>query len=231
MAILIVEDIDRMRAFIEQGLRERGYEVESAVTAAEGEEFGLKRSYELILLDVMLPDGDGFEVCRNLRKKGVRTPILMLTALSSPSDIVSGLEAGADDYLCKPFEFAELVARIRALLRRGQTQETTLRFEDIEMDVVSRKVKRNGMPIQLNGRAFALLEFFLRNPNRVLSRSEISLNVWETEFDNESNVIDVFVSTLRKKIDRPFPRKLIQTVVMEGYMLSVPQSEPALLRT
>lgn len=226
MKVLLVEDNDKMCRFIEQGLSEQGYFVDVAPTGGEGERRGSAEPYDLIVLDVMLPDEDGMQVCRNLRRQQIETPILMLTALSTTADKVAGLDAGADDYLTKPFEFVELLARARALVRRGQAQEqTVLRYEDIEIDLLTRGAKRAGHSIRLTAKEFALLEYFIRNPNRILTRTEISEHVWDMNFDNESNVIDVYVSMLRRKIDRGFPRRLIHTVIGSGYMLS--QQDPS----
>lgn len=221
MQVLLVEDNTKMSRFIEQGLSEQGYAVDVAASAHDGQELAGAKPYDLIVLDVMLPDQDGVQLCRQLRRKQIDSPVLMLTALSSTTDKVAGLDAGADDYLTKPFEFVELLARARALLRRGQGQEqTVLRFEDVEVDLLSRKAKRAGQAIRLTAKEFALLEFFVRNPNRILSRTEISQQVWEMNFDNESNVIDVYVSMLRRKTDKGFPRKWIHTVIGSGYCLS-----------
>jgi two-component system copper resistance phosphate regulon response regulator CusR len=225
MNVLLVEDTEKMSRFIEEGLTDEGYKVDIAKTGKRGEELGCTNQYEVIILDIMLPDIDGVQVCRNLRKSGIQTPIVMLTALSGIADKVAGLDAGADDYLTKPFELVELMARVRAKMRRGQTQEvTTLRFEDIELDLLSRKAKRAGKEVRLTSREFTLLEYFVRHPNQVLNRTSISQTVWEMNFDNESNVIDVYVSMLRRKIDRGYPTKLIHTVVGEGYMLSTDPS-------
>jgi DNA-binding response OmpR family regulator len=172
----------------------------------------------------MLPDADGVQVCRNLRRRGVKTPILILTALSNTADKVTGLEAGADDYLTKPFEFEELLARVRALLRRGQAAEAAvLRFEDLEVDLSRRTVLRSGHKIKLTSKEFSLLEHLIRHPNRVLSRASISNQVWDMELDPESNVFEVYMSMLRRKVDKSFDRPLIHTVIGSGYMLS---SEP-----
>ncbi|MCG3130062.1 MAG: Transcriptional regulatory protein CusR [Phycisphaerae bacterium] len=226
MRILLIEDNPKMTAFIRQGLAEHGYAVDVAMTATEGETIATSQDYAAIILDIMLPEGDGVEVCRRLRHGGRATPVLLLTALSTTADKVRGLDAGADDYLTKPFEFEELLARIRALLRRGQAQEASfLRFHDLQMDLLSRVVKRDNRTIRLTSREFALLEVFMRNPNRVLSRTMIGQQVWEMDFVSDSNVIDVYVSMLRRKIDRDFPDKLIHTIIGAGYMLS--PSEPA----
>jgi DNA-binding response OmpR family regulator len=221
MKVLLVEDNEKMSRFIEQGLSEQGYSVDVAETGLDGESRGAAEPYDLIVLDVMLPDEDGMQVCRKLRGKQVETPILMLTALSTTADKVAGLDAGADDYLTKPFEFVELLARVRALMRRGQAQEaTTLRFEDIELDLLTRRAKRSGQAIRLTAKEFSLLEYFVRHPNRILTRTEISEHVWDMNFDHESNVIDVYVSMLRRKIDKMFEKRLIHTVIGSGYMLS-----------
>ena len=221
MRLLVIEDNPKMAGFIRQGLSEQGYIVEVAASGHDGEDKAAGQPYDAIVLDVMLPDQDGLQVCRNLRRRGIGTPILMLTALSTTTDKVSGLDAGADDYLTKPFEFEELVARLRALLRRGQAQESsTLRFEDIEMDLIARTVTRAQRPISLTAREFNLLECFLRNPNRVLSRTAIGQRVWDINFESETNVIAVYVSMLRRKLDTGFDKRLIHTVVGVGYILS-----------
>ena len=182
--------------------------------AAQGE-------YEAIILDLMLPDHDGVQICRELRRRGVSTPILMLTALSSTSDKVTGFEAGADDYLAKPFDLEELLARVHALLRRAQSSEAAvLRFADIEMNRVARTVTRAGQPVTLTSKEFALLEYFMRNPNRVLTRTNLGERVWDMNFEDESNVIEVYISRLRNKIDKGFDKPLIHTVIGTGYVLS-----------
>lgn len=221
MRLLVIEDNPKMAALIQKGLTEQGYAVDVAHSGHEGEFMATGEVYDAVILDLMLPDQDGLIVCRNLRRRGVHTPILMLTALSTTQDKVTGLDAGADDYLTKPFEFDELVARIRALLRRGQAREaSTLKFEDIEMDLLKRTVTRAGQKIKLTAKEFALLEYFLRNPNRVLSRTAIGEHVWDMNFEPESNVIDVYVSMLRRRIDKGYNRQLIHTMIGTGYMLS-----------
>jgi DNA-binding response OmpR family regulator len=221
MQVLVIEDNSKMASFIRQGLREQGYGVDVAPNARDGEDRAAREPYDGIILDLMLPDADGIEVCRNLRRRGVNTPILMLTALSTTADKVAGLDAGADDYLTKPFEFDELVARVRALLRRGQAQESiVLRFEDVELNLATRKVVRGGERVRLTPKEFALLEYFMRNPGRILSRAAIGGHVWDMNFDAESNVIDVYVSMLRRKIDKGFAKPLIHTVIGAGYVLS-----------
>lgn len=222
MRLLVVEDNPKMAEFIRQGLGEQSYVVDVAQTGQEGQELAVLRNYDAIVLDIMLPDQDGRTICRNLRQWGVRTPVLMLTALSTTTDKVAGLDAGADDYLAKPFEFVELVARLRALLRRGQAQEATvLKFDDLEINLLTRQATRAGTKIKLTAREFALLEVLMRNPNRVLTRTEIGERVWEMDFDSDSNVIDVYVSQLRRKVDRGFARPLIQTVIGSGYTLRI----------
>lgn len=221
MRLLVVEDNRKLAEYIRQGMAEHGYTVDIATTAADGEQLAAEQAYDLLILDLMLPDQNGVTVCRNLRRRGVATPILMLTALSSTSDKVTGFDAGGDDYLTKPFEFDELVARVRALLRRGRAAESAvLRFDDLEMDLVKRCVARGGQKIRLTAREFSLLEYFLRNVGRVLTRTMIGEHVWEMNFDSDSNVIDVYVSTLRRKIEGGFPRRLIHTVIGAGYVLN-----------
>jgi DNA-binding response OmpR family regulator len=221
MRLLVIEDQRKMASFIKRGLTESGYSVDLAETGSAGESLSAENDYDLIVLDVMLPDQSGLDTARHLRQDGYSGPILMLTALSSTKDKVHGLDAGADDYLTKPFAFDELTARVRALLRRqsSSVQSSLLAFQDLEMDLVSRKVTRSGAEITLTAKEFALLEYFMRNPNRPVSRTQISEHVWDVHFDSGSNVVDVYINMLRKKIDAPFPKKLIHTVVGVGYAL------------
>jgi len=192
--------------------------VEEALRNAAADRWGVEPER----IHVMLPEQDGIQTVKNLRRRKIATPVLMLTALSATPDRVAGLDAGADDYLGKPFEFDELLARIRALLRRGQAQEASkLTFDDIEMDLLSRKVVRAGQTIRLTTKEFSLLEYFLRHPNRLLTRTSIGEHVWDMNFDSDSNVIDVYVSMLRRKMDKGFNRRLIHTVIGSGYMLSL----------
>ena len=222
MRLLVIEDNPKMAGLIKKGLTEQGYAVDLAYNGHDGEFMAADGVYDAVILDLMLPDQDGLVVCRNLRRRGVHTPILMLTALSTTQDKITGLDAGADDYLPKPFEFDEIVARIRALLRRGQPRESsTLRFEDIEMDLLRRTVTRGGQKVKLTAKEFALLEYFMRSPNRVLSRTAIGEHVWDMNFEPDSNVIDVYVSMLRRRIDRGFGRPLIHTVIGRGGTCSV----------
>ncbi len=225
MRILLIEDNPKMVRFIRQGLIEQGHVVDVAETGHDGEERVCSEPYDLVILDVMLPDQDGIQTCRNIRRRGRKTPVLMLTALSTTGDKVQGLDAGADDYLTKPFEFDELIARIRALLRRGQAQEASLlKFGDLELDLLKRSVTRAGQKIKLTSKEFSLLEYFMRHPDRVLTRTVIGEHVWDINFDSDSNVIDVYVSMLRRKIDKGFSRRLIHTVVGTGYKMSLDDS-------
>ncbi|MGZ3689751.1 MAG: response regulator transcription factor [Bdellovibrionota bacterium] len=226
MRILIAEDQKKMAGFLKKGLTENGYTIDVTESGETAEVLAGENSYDLIVLDAMLVDQNGFDTARHLRRDGFSGPILMLTALSGTKDKVHGLDAGADDYLTKPFEFDELLARIRALLRRRSgagAQQTKLAFEDLEMDLVQRKVTRSGQEIQLTAKEFALLEYFLRNPKRPLSRTEICEHVWDIHFDHESNVVDVYMNMLRKKVDYPYPKKLLHTVIGAGYVLRAEQ--------
>ena len=219
MRILVIEDEVKMSGFIRKGLEEAGYVVEVAQSASAGLMLSANGEFDLVILDVMLPDGNGIDVARQLRNEDFKGFILMLTALGGTKDRVRGLDAGADDYLPKPFEFVELLARVRALLRRREGGVSSLQFEDLTMDLVRRKVTRGTEEVSLTQKEFSLLEYFLRNANRPLTRTEIGENVWDVHFDNESNVIDVYVRHLRKKIDEPFSYKLIHTLTGYGYVL------------
>lgn len=219
MRVLIIEDEKKTASFIRKGLQEAGYVVEAAESANAGLTLSANSEFDLIVLDVMLPDGNGMDVARQLRNEGFKGFILMLTALDSTRDKVRGLDSGADDYLSKPFEFDELLARIRALLRRKEGGRTRLNFEDLQMDLVQRRVQRAGQDIALTQKEFALLEYFLRNAGRPLTRTEIGENVWDVHFDNESNVIDVYIRHLRVKIDEPFPTRMLHTLTGYGYVL------------
>ena len=220
MRILVVEDQKKMATFIRKGLQEIGYSVDTAETGSAAESLIAANEYDAIVLDAMLPDQNGFDTTRHIRRDGCSTPILMLTALSGTKDKVNGLDAGADDYLTKPFEFVEFAARIRALLRRhSSTPSSKLSFADLEMDLIQRTAKRGEKSINATSKEFSLLEYFMRNPNRVLSRAAISEHVWDIDFDTQSNVIDVYVNMLRKKVDHGFEKKLIHTVVGAGYVL------------
>lgn len=217
--ILVVEDNPRMVSAIRYGLVQQGFSVDICESGAEGEELAAVEGYDVLVLDRMLPDRDGVEVCRNLRRRGIHTPVLLLTALSSIPDKVVGLDAGADDYLVKPFDFEELLARIRSLLRRGRASESArLSHGPVEIDLHRRKVRRDGEEIELSAKEFALLEFFVRHPDRVHDRMTIAQKVWDMHYEPASNVIEVYVSSLRKKLDRGRGRPLIHTVVGAGYL-------------
>lgn len=218
MKVLVIEDNPKMAAALAKGLRDHGFAADAVHTGFEGEEMSANGAYDAVVLDLMLPDRDGVEVCRNLRRRSVKTPILMLTALSSTEDKVSGLDAGADDYMVKPFEFDELLARLRALLRRGEASEgRSLRCDDLELDLYTRTATRGERKFELSNKEFALLEYLMRNPNRVLSRTQIGEKVWDMNFEPTSNVIDVYISALRKKIDHGEQRGLIHTIKNAGY--------------
>lgn len=218
MRVLVIEDNLKIAEVIRKGLVEHGMAAQAVRSGREGEELAAQTPFDLIILDLMLPDHDGVALCRNLRRRGARTPVLMLTALSGTDDKVHGLDAGADDYLTKPFEFDELMARVRALLRRGSSSESAvLRFDDVEMDLLRRQVSRAGKTVILKQKEFALLECFMRRPHRVLSRPTIGEHVWGVDFNPFSNAVDVHVSSLRQKIDKPFDKPLIHTVIGSGY--------------
>lgn len=220
MRILLVEDDRKVASFIRKGLVEEGHAVDVASEGETGLAMGLDRLHDIIILDVMLPGKPGFQVVRELRQAKVATPVLLLTARDGVEDKVQGLDAGADDYLTKPFAFAELLARVRALLRRGTAaQAPLLQVTDLTLDPAKRTVKRGGEVISLTNREFALLEYFMRNPGRVLTRTMIAEHVWDYSFDSNTNVIDVYVNYLRKKIDTGRERKLLHTVRGVGYVL------------
>lgn len=221
MRILLVEDEPKVASFIKKGLEEQTYEVDQAYDGTFGVKLALQNEYDLVILDIILPNMNGLDVCREIRKHNGGVCILMLTALGSTDDKIDGLDAGADDYLTKPFEFKELLARVRALSRRGSESMSSekLRIADLEMDVAKKTVHRAGKPISLTAREFSLLYYMLRNQGRVVSRVDITEQVWETSFETGSNVIDVYVNFLRKKIDKGHPTKLIHTLVGMGYVL------------
>ena len=221
MKILIVEDEPKTGEYLQQGLTEAGFVVDLARNGLDGLHLGTTEPYDLIILDVMLPDLDGWRLLQALREAGKQAPVLFLTARDSVDDRVKGLEIGADDYLVKPFAFAELLARVRTLLRRGATSsiETTLRVADLELDLMRRRATRAGQRIQLTAKEFALLELLIRHQSEVLPRSLIASQVWDMNFDSDSNVIDVAIRRLRGKIDDAFQPKLIHTVRGMGYMI------------
>jgi DNA-binding response OmpR family regulator len=220
MRILIVEDDRKVGAFLQKGLREEQYAVDVCRDGQEAVEWASISSYDVIVLDIMLPKKDGFTVCRELRQKGVLTPILMLTAKDSVEDKVSGLTEGADDYLTKPFSFEELLARIRALLRRTQDYKTkALRVGDLELDPIKRQATRAGKQISLSGKEYALLEYLMRNKGRVVTESMIVEHVWDMNYEGTSNIVNVYINYLRKKIDSESEVKLIRTIRGHGYTI------------
>lgn len=228
MRILVIEDNPKMASAIAQSLEEIGYAVDTTHTGYEGEALARSEPYDLVILDLMLPDRDGVDVCKGLRRQEINTPVLMLTALSGTPEKVRGLDAGADDYLAKPFEYDELLARVRSLLRRGTaTESTTLQVSDLELDLMKRVAHRGDEAIALSNKEFALLEYLMRNPDRVLSRTQIGEKVWDMNFDPESNVIDVYISALRKKIDNGREPRLIHTVIGVGYRFGEMAAESA----
>lgn len=223
MKILVVEDEAKMATFLKNGLQESGYFVDIAEDGIKAEECTAQTDYNLILMDVMLPKRSGMETAAVIRKNGFKGSILMLTALNTTKDKVLGLDAGADDYLTKPFSFDELNARIRALLRRGSgnpnIESTKLIYKSLELDLLKRTAKRDNIEISLTSKEFALLEYFIRHAEKSVGRAAIAENVWDINFDSESNVIDVYVNMLRKKLEAPFGRKIIHTLVGVGYVL------------
>jgi DNA-binding response OmpR family regulator len=220
MRILLVEDNRSLHNSLRRSLEEDGYAVDSCFDGEEGEAFALSVPYDLIILDVMLPHKDGFQLCEELRAKRVRTPILMLTARDAIEDRVEGLDRGADDYLVKPFALKELRARLRALLRRELPEKPNqLQISDLVLDPATHQVQRGGIPIRLTSREFALLEYMMRNPNWLLTRQMIETHVWDYDSVPGSNVIDVYIRRLRRKIDEPFEEKLLETVRGAGYRL------------
>jgi len=221
MRILVVEDEVKMAGLLKRGLEEEGYAVDTAPNGNEAVWLGTENPYDAIVLDLMLPDFDGFEVCRKLREAQRWAPVIMLTARDAVSNRIQGLDVGADDYLTKPFSFAELLARLRALMRRGQNERPALlRVGDLEMDPAGRRVARSGQAVDLSAKEFSLLEFFMRHPEEVLSRTRILEHVWDFAYDGDSNVVDVYVRYLREKIDRPFGRSSLVTVRGAGYRLA-----------
>jgi two-component system OmpR family response regulator len=220
MRVLVVEDEVKMAGLLKRGLEEEGYAVDTAADGREALWLGTENPYDAVILDLMLPDVDGFEVCRKLREAGRWSPVLMLTARDAVSDRVSGLDAGADDYLTKPFSFAELLARLRALLRRGGAERPAkLQVGDLSLDAATRRVARGDTPVDLTAKEFALLEYLMRHPGEVLSRTRLIEHVWDFAYEGDSNVVDVYVRYLREKIDRPFNRDSIETVRGSGYRL------------
>lgn len=223
LTILLVEDEQKIANTLKKGLTENGYQVDVAFDGLIGERLFLANQYDLIILDINLPGINGYELCRIIRNKNQQVPVIMLTALSTMNDKLEGFDAGSDDYLIKPFEFKELLVRIRALLKRTQHQHlptgNILRINDLEMNLDTKEVKRDNHVIVLTAKEFQLLEYMMRNKNRVVSRADIAVNVWDIDFDTKTNVIDVYVNYLRNKIDKQFPDKLIHTQIGMGYVL------------
>jgi len=219
MSILVIEDEKKTAAFLAKGLREAGFTVDVAFDGESGLKQALAKKFDLLIVDVMLPHKDGWEVVAQLRHDGIRTPILFLTARDSVRDRVKGLELGADDYLVKPFAFAELLARVRSVLRRApQKQAEHLRIADLEMDMRRHKATRSGVPLNLTPKEFLLLAHLVRSAGEVVSRTEIAQHVWDIGFQTDTNVVDVVVRRLRAKVDDPFKIKLIQTIRGVGYI-------------
>src|SRR4051812_2514145 len=220
MRVLLVEDDPQLATIIESGLREHSFEVIREATAPAAASRAVLGTFDVIILDVMLPGGDGFSLCQALRKRGIGTPVLMLTARDAVDDRVSGLDSGGDDYLTKPFAFRELVARVHALSRRRPTPlPEVVKVADLEVDIRGHRVKRAGKPIELTAKEFALLEFFARHSGQVVDRASITAHVWDENHDPFTNVLEVLVRRLRRKIDDDFPVKLIHTFRGAGYRL------------
>jgi DNA-binding response OmpR family regulator len=218
--VLLVEDNRRMNSTIRLSLEESGYAVDSAFNGPDGQDLAEMTPYDVIILDIMLPGKDGLQVCRELRQKRVNTPVLMLTARDAVDDCVAGLDSGADDYLVKPFAIKELHARLRALLRRESGEKTSrLQIADLVLDPARHLVERSGQAIELTAKEFALLEYFMRNPNRLVTREMAVEHIWSYDFDATSNIVDVYIRRLRAKIDDPHPEKLFETVRGAGYRL------------
>jgi len=222
MRILIVEDEKKTAEYLQKGLTEHGFVVDTATNGIDGAHLALTGEYDLIVLDVMLPGADGWQVIRQLRQEKA-TPVIFLSARGKVEDRVKGLELGADDYLVKPFAFSELLARVRTLLRRGSAEREpdVLRLSDLELDVRTRRVSRGGKLIQLTAKEFALLHLMLRRAGEALSRTQIAEQVWDMNFDSDTNVVEVAVRRLRSKVDDPFERKLIHTLRGVGYVMEV----------
>jgi two-component system OmpR family response regulator len=221
MRALLVEDDDTIAAFVERGLREAGFAVDWFADGEAGFEAAIGQPYDVAVVDLMLPKRDGLSLIDELRKRGVGTPVLILSARRSVDDRVRGLQAGGDDYLTKPFAFAELVARVQALVRRASRapEPTTLTVDDLTLDLLSRRVRRGDQIIDLRPREFSLLEYLMRNAGKVISKTMILSHVWDYSFDPQTNIVDVLVSRLREKIDRRFEKKLLHTVRGVGYVI------------
>lgn len=221
MRILVIEDEKKVASFIKRGLEQESYAVDIVSDGEEGQHYADINEYDVIILDIMLPKKGGLDVLKDLKASGVKAPVLLLTARDTVEDRVKGLNLGADDYLTKPFAFEELLARIRALMRRGTAASPVLRFEDLSLDQSTRKAKRGEIEAELTVKEYALLEYLLRNPNRVLTRTLIAEHVWDQSFDNETNVVDVYINHLRANVDNDPEKRLIHTVRGVGYVLKV----------
>lgn len=223
LKILLVEDEQKIADTLKFGLSEHGYEVEVAYDGHIGKKLFESLPFDLVVLDINLPGMNGYELCQFIRNMNEQVPVIMLTALSSLNDKIEGYDAGADDYIVKPFEFRELLMKIRVLLKRSGNYAlptgSFLKAGDLEMNLDSKEVKRSGISINLTAKEFQLLEYLLRNKNRVVSRADIAINVWDIDFDTNTNVIDVYINYVRNKVDKPFDEKLIQTQVGMGYVL------------
>ncbi len=220
MRVLIVEDEIKISQFVAQIVKTLGHAADSVLTGEDARSYFEQFEYDLVILDVMLPDDNGIKLCKNFKELRPQTPILMLTTLSQIQDKVRGLDSGADDYMTKPFNVDEMSARVRALLRRNSDKPMILKCGDLELDIVRHQASRNNQEIKLTNKEYSLLEYFLRNIGRPLTRSQIAQHVWDHHFDPESNVVDVYVKQLRKKIDSDSETKLIKTIVGMGYVLS-----------
>ena len=226
MKILLIEDEQRVSSFIKKGLEENGIQVAVAFDGQTGLSLALRDIFDVIILDVIMPGMNGLEVCKTIRaKQGYQIPILMLTALGTTDDLVTGLDSGADDYLAKPFKFKELIARVNSLARRKSFIAKTISISDLKMNVDAKEVTRNGKTIELTAREFRLLEYLVINKNRVVSRADILENVWDVNHDLGTNVVDVYINYLRKKIDHGFSFPLIKTVVGMGYIIKEVRDE------
>ena len=220
MKILVIEDEKKVANFLQKGLKEEQYVVDVAYDGLDGEDLATTNDYDLILLDIMLPGKDGIEILKTLRQRQINIPVIMLTAKEMVEDKLKGFNAGCDDYISKPFSFEELLVRIRAVLRRGSgVLSNVLSFADLSLDLISHKVLRDGREIELTAKEYTLLEYLVRNPNRVLTRTMIAEHVWDYNYDSFTNVIDVYINYLRNKVDRGFATKLIHTVRGVGYVL------------
>ncbi len=224
MKILVIEDEPKVAAFLKKGLEEHGYDVDIAYDGQIGEKLANKEGVEFIILDIIIPQINGIELCKKIRENNTQVPILMLTALGTTDDKIEGFDAGADDYLVKPFEFKELLARIKVLTKRSSgivQSSNTLKIADLELDLNKKLAKRNGRVIELTAKEYSLLEYFMRNKGKVVTRADISEKVWDITFDTGTNVVDVYINILRRKIDKDYNSKLIHTRIGMGYIFDV----------